>query len=145
MKTLDEVIKKIEATWICPSSDEANEYCEMMEVREDALHYLKAYKNTDENYRKAITHVNKIIDHYEKMVADYLSTNNPALTWDELKQMEGKPVWVEVDGNWWGRFWAFVETANENYMNFFQKGQEYPEDLWKRELGKTWQAYRKEK
>lgn len=73
------------------------------------------------------------------------TVDNLPLTWDELKQMNGKPVWVEVDGKWWGRFWAFVEVESNSYINFFQKGQEYPEDLWKRDMGKTWNAFRKER
>lgn len=81
----------------------------------------------------------------EKFEKAMNTVDNPPLTWDELKAMEGKPVWVEVDGKWWGRFWAFVEAGNDSYINFFQKGQDYPEDLWKRDMGKTWQAYRKEK
>ena len=44
IKTLDEVIEKIEEFWVCPCVDEANEYCDLMEVREDALHYLKEYQ-----------------------------------------------------------------------------------------------------
>ena len=44
MFTLDEVIKMIEDTWVCPSVDEANEYCEMMVARDAALHYLKEYQ-----------------------------------------------------------------------------------------------------
>ena len=70
---------------------------------------------------------------------------NVPLTWEELKQMQGKPVWVEVDGNWYGKFWAFVELGSDVYINFYQMGQDYPEDLLKRDIGKTWQAYRKER
>lgn len=75
----------------------------------------------------------------------YHPENNVALSWDELKTMDGKPVWVEVDGKWWGRFWAFVEVGNDSYNNFFEKGQEYPEDLWKCNMGKAWNAFRKER
>lgn len=70
---------------------------------------------------------------------------NEPLTWDELCTMEGKPVWVEVDGKWGGRFWAFVEVGNDSYIDFFQKGQEYPEDFGESNMGKTWNAYRKER
>ena len=41
MFTLEEVIKMFEDTWVCPSVDEANEYCEMMVARDAALHYLR--------------------------------------------------------------------------------------------------------
>ena len=81
METLDEVIKNIEAMWVCPSSDGADEYCELMSVREDALHYLKEYRTTQTAYIKAMADLD----------------DNPQLSWDELKQMEGKPVWVEYN------------------------------------------------
>lgn len=34
-------------------------------------------------------------------------SNNVALSWDELKQMEGKPVWVETDNV---KFWTVVDN-----------------------------------
>ena len=40
MKTLDEVITTLEKFWVCPSSDEADEYCELLSIQGDALHYL---------------------------------------------------------------------------------------------------------
>ena len=87
----------------------AGSICLKCNLEDDALHYLKEYKNTDENYKKAIAHVTEVIDHYEKMVADYLSVNNPALTWDELKTMEGKPVWVEAD--YFKKGWFLVDAS----------------------------------
>ena len=42
--TLDELIETVESAWVCPSSDEGSEYCDLMTAREDALHYLKEYK-----------------------------------------------------------------------------------------------------
>ena len=148
MMTLDDVISKIELAWVCPSSDEGSEYCDLMEVRDDALHYLKEYKNTDENYKKAIAHVTEVIDHYEKMVADYLSVNNPALTWDELRTMEGKPVWIEADnGQEQFKHWFIIDEFTFSDIpglqimwclnNSFR--------FWEADIGKTWQAYRKEK
>ena len=67
MKTLDEVI--FEAPY-SPTPWEA-----------DALHYLKEYR--------------KIEDEYEELKdwwAEEHAENVP-LSWDELKQMDGKPVW----------------------------------------------------
>lgn len=122
MKTLDEVI--FEAPY-SPTPWEA-----------DALEYLKKLKRIEVKIEKIA--IGNLEDTLSKM-------DNPPLTWDELKGMGGKPVWVEVDGKWWGRFWAFVEVGNDSYINFYQKGQEYPEDLWKCNMGKTWNAYRKER
>ena len=144
-KTLDEVIEYF------------NNQCKMRHVylTEDAdarfaeaLHYLKEYKNTDENYKKAIAHVTEVIDHYEKMVADYLAVNNPPLTWDELKQMEGKPVWVEYGIGFNQKRWvvihSFHNTGSFCYMNV---SGNYPDTFWQKDMGEDefWQAYRKER
>ena len=115
MKTLNEIIYQLENC--IPLAD--------------VLFYLKEYRRISENCA-------------DTLAEKYPSENVP-LTWDELNCMDGKPVWVEVDGQWCGRFWAFVEAGNDSYINFFQKGQEYPEDLWKRDMGKTWNAFRKER
>ena len=153
MKTLNEVIKTLE---LCSMDDNPCDKCPYTEFdkngewacsmcgdfAQDELHYLKELRHILDNI--IWVESTKEENGYWKLPT-LPETGNDPLTWDELKQMEGKPVWIEVDGNWWGKFWAFVETANENYMNFFQKGQEYPEDLWKRNMGKTWQAYRKER
>ena len=137
MKTLDEVIDNFEKACDLERRCEGCSGClgqeygcpnDGAESIPDALHYLKEYRKLDS--LDAVTFSEDV---------------NPPLTWDELKQMEGKPVWVEVDGKWWGRFWAFVEVGDDSYIDFFQKGQEYPEDLWKRNMGKTWNAFRKER
>lgn len=129
MKTLDEVI------WEAPYSQTPWEA--------DALHYLKEYKKKLNILEVRMTEYKR---GFEQLGAEWSRIKeNPPLTWDELKQMKEKPVWVEVDGKWWGRFWAFVEVENDSYINFFKKGQEYPEDLWKRDMGKTWNAFRKER
>jgi len=134
MKTLDEVI--FEAPY-SPTPWES-----------DALRYLKKYKNTDENYKKAIAHVTEVIDHYEKMVADYLAVNNPPLTWDELRKMEGKPVWVEVydqineKTGWHTASWKLIEFINDEYFDVRDSDGEQ-ECFYKSE--NDWQAYRKER
>lgn len=142
MKPLNEVIKIYER-----GISEVEAY----DAVDDALHYLKEYKNTDENYKKAIAHVTEVIDHYEKMVADYLSVNNPALTWDELKQMEGKPVWIEGTHH---KHWCIVKGISRKdlsemeyitlaYLN--NKNRIVTYDRRKGNFDVTWQAYRKER
>ena len=134
METLDEVIKNIEAMWVCPSSDGADEYCELMSVREDALHYLKEYRTTQTAYIKAMADLE----------------DNPPLTWDELKGIVGKPVWVEwISGTWKGLTkWAILNRIDDDYLVFTASdvaGQSYNGHLRLINLGKTWQAYRKER
>ena len=138
MKTLDEVIIALEVCTSgycshpkhgdCPYLDERND-CDTRQRKLDALQWLKGYKAHIELDR----------------LRDKCEAKNDPLTWEELCMMEDKPVWVEVDGNWYGKFWAFVEVGNNAYMNFYSMGQEYPVDLRKRDIGKTWQAYRKER
>lgn len=139
MKTLDEVIEKIEKMWVCPSSDEDAEYCDLMEVKEDALHYLKEYQRY-QNTPSRIGHM-AMVD----------LEDNPPLTYDELLQMGRKPVWIE----WLGprkrmsRWWIIDHDANECpgkdiLLSICTSGTRR-EFLMRDEEGKTWQAYRKER
>ena len=135
MRTLDEVIAEIRDQMGLGDP-----------VLYDALHYLKEYKNTGEYYKEAIGHVTEVIDHYEKMVADYLSVNNPPLSWEELRSMEGKPIWMEVDYHnpeETYKYWTIVKyfDSNEGGDMVFTGTGFYYKDL----LGIDWRAYRKEK
>ena len=153
MKTLDEVIAYF------------NNQCQMRHVylTEDAdarfaeaLHYLKVFRDAKatlefekDNYRKAVDNCEKAELKYTKMVLD-MNRNDP-LTWDELKAMGGKPVWVEIIGRTipldssWGiatggsyHTWQGVES-----WRLVRPGAEY--SLPVAQYGKTWQAYRKER
>ena len=145
MKTLDEVIDKFEKCDLevcCENCPYSTEQCV---CDPDALYYLKEYKNTDENYKQAMAHVTEVIDYYEKMVADYLSVNNPPLTWDELRTMVGKPVWMQwtVMGVWAYGDWNLIQDADEDRIWFVDKdGETFDEE--KEIHGNLWRAYRKE-
>ena len=126
MKTLDEVIKVLEEK-LDIGGEDAVENC----LETDALHYLKHLQEYYEMSR----------EHHEP---------NPALTWSELKQMEGKPVWVESYGDiteFTG--WAIVRNALEDRAHFIFS--HYDGEFFTYEMalpdvtfGKEWQAYRKE-
>ena len=68
---------------------------------------------------------------------------NPSLTWDELKSMEGKPVWVVEEGYQTWEYWSLVywmkddelTLLNENGLTTYSKNEQ----------GTVWQAYRKER
>ena len=138
MNTLEEVIEI--------ASDWTNGFDEMS-IEKKMLHYLKEYKNVDENYQKAIAHVIEVIDHYEKMVADYLSVNNPALTWDELKLMEGKPLWVEeyyYNGQKKSAGWWLVDTQDDEQIVLRDQAGN-PWYAYFISMGTDWKAYRKER
>lgn len=105
MKTLDEVINYCEGKQTCG---------EWVGIA-DALQYLKWYKELADN---------------SEAFAEWCE--NPPLTWDELNQMEGKPVWIEGSFITEGPHWIIVG----------------PSHLYDGKIvgyGKTWQAYRKEK
>ena len=60
---------------------------------------------------------------------------NAPLTLDELRQMDGEPVWVQSPGvPEYGR-WAIVEGVGENCL-FLR------DDFTCHDYGKTWLAYR---
>ena len=142
MNTLDEVIKVFETGMLISDKpiDDA-----FRELNSDALHYLKEYKWNQENPDG---------DHQQLVKARALLQDmfsNEPLTWQELKQMVGKPVWVELlDGvgdnkNWNGwyvisQFYPVSETDEHiqfcSYHNLHRAQSN---------LGKTWQAYRKER
>ena len=154
MKTLDEVIKANE----CCDHGEPDSRCEdcpyngigacCAERESDALNYLKEYKNQQEFYDQSIHRTTEMIDKYEKTVAEYLSVNNPPLTWDELRTMEGKPVWIESIPL--VRRWVIIKKfhpygGNKNLFDmevadgahFLRKNMRRDDPAW-------WQAYRKE-
>ena len=64
--------------------------------------------------------------------------NNDPLTLDELRQMDGEPVWVQSPGvPEYGR-WAIVEGVGENCLFLH-------DDFTCHDYGKTWLAYRQKK
>lgn len=72
----------------------------------------------------------------------YHPDNNVALSWDELKTMEGKPVWVEFEKN--GNHWLIITDIKSNgAVGRGVYGENAP--LYKDRIGTDWQAYRKER
>ena len=71
--------------------------------------------------------------------------DNDPLTWDELKQMVGKPVWVEDSGfGNWLIVDLFGDSGGAEYM--IARGDQYWEEYMRDEDdGLSWQAYRKER
>lgn len=133
MKTLDEVIDALEICGHdespkCPYFDTEHWCCcedhmrSIYPLKKDALHYLKEY---------------------QVLGKDLVKLGNEALTWDELKSMEGKPVWVEQhhgDTKGWLlilRKCDDVVICTTKHGNWFY--------LYKASCGEKWQAYRKER
>ena len=148
MKTLDEVIKANECCDHCEPDSNCKEcpYISVpacaLERETDALHYLKVFQRHEERVRGQL----------DDLKEEY-RPNDP-LTWDELKTMEGKPVWVEIfypvmedetgatedEGKWEG-YWA-LRTHRKHEFLIVEKQRE---PLYEEDYGKSWKAYRKER
>ena len=147
MKTLDEVIEI--------ASDWTNGFDEMS-IEKQMLHYLKEYrsdkalyeadrKNWEDDLSQKLRFFdearNKLIAKYKEL--DIGTLNNP-LTWDELRTMEGKPVWVEFlnDDPWSNSWWVVGEVRKDDIIiaHYLDEAE-----LCEDDLGELWQAYRKER
>ena len=143
MKTLDEVIKAYEICIgyscsnaehdVCPYFGESDMGC-MKEPEKDALHYLKEYRET----KKHLACLNDA----EIRGDNTQVINNPPLTWDELKNMVGKPVWVEA---LLYKQWAVIAYIGEEYIRFEGANLYAPECRIYMGEDNGWQAYRKER
>ena len=98
---------------------------------DDAVYYLKQYimsrkhfEYLEEEYYKAIVEMEK----------------NPPLTWDEICQMAGKPIWVENDG------WEIVDGCTSIDFTSISGAifRRYNDESYGN-YGTDWNAYRKEK
>ena len=143
MKTLDEVIKAFE--WCCNDDNDECDECPYNGEKDgchqrnlDALNYLRAYRDT-----------RFLADKQRKYLKDRIADiENPPLTWDELRKMEGKPVWIEGSHGciWDQKSWALINFTHDGDMyclviepkaGCFCIGEE--------DYGTDWQAYRKER
>ena len=135
MKTLDEVIAimdGIDQTCTCCAYQHD---CDEVEcVEKTALHYLKAYRRY-QNTPSRNGHM-ALVDYFEE------SQKNEPLTWDELRTMEGKPVWVEA---LLYKQWAVVAYVGDEHIRFEGVNLYAPESRCYMGKDDGWQAYRKEK
>ena len=120
MKTLDEVIQEV---------------AKRRDLDNDIYHYLKKLKRIEAKIEKIA--IGNVEDTLSKM-------DNPAITWDELKQMEGKPVWLEY-GTFSDSGWAFISEISEKGSIEFLLPWGLRLIMHEGAIGKTWQAYRKER
>ena len=144
MKPLDEVIMCLEGCGHidcddCPYhyEDEKIEVDDCAQAYKDALHYLKKFKQISARLEKIA--LGNITETLEKL-------DNPTLTWDELKQMTGKPVWVEDnidEPEDTTKYWAIYRRIDKAQETEYALLSDFYYD--KAQYGKTWQAYRKER
>ena len=99
----------------------------------DILDPLKVKKNS---YEITCSQCNSVI-------AILLPESNELLTWNELQQMEGRPVWVEQHhGDTKG--WLLILRKCDDVVTCTTKHGN-PFYLYKANYGEKWQAYRKER
>ena len=145
MKTLDEVIKAWSICFSdnsrsdctgCPYADEDGDAACFNHDREDALHYLKEYKanrdDPDGDHQQ--------LEKCRALLQDFY--RNDPLSWDELKQMEGKPVWVEA---LLYKQWAIIAYVGDEHIRFEGVNLYAPESRVYMGDADGWQAYRKER
>lgn len=96
---------------------------------------LEGFPTADNlNYQNSQKMVNK---------SDSLSdTENKPLTWEQLKQMEGKPVWVEA---LLYKQWAVIAYVGSDHIRFEGANLYAPESRVYMGDANGWQAYRKER
>lgn len=127
--TLDETIKNLE-----DGLKHLNAILISEETWNDSLQYLKEYREKHDD----ILRMEEALGYCE-------ISDNPPLTWDELTDLVGKPVWVEYtyQGEWRpdkGE-WIIINLMGDDDL-IDQTGEGvYPKSVY----GKTWQAYRKER
>ena len=128
MKTLDEVIRVLNESFGDGRYNMVPLECEP-ELGEEALRYLKEYKRDKQIFAYDVARRNM-----------ELAEKNDPLTWSELKQMVGKPVWLEADGR--ESRWDIVMRVTDTHLL-----PEISLCLHRYWQGKEngWQAYRKER
>ena len=159
MKTLDEVIAMIER--------HMHLYC-AAQYDGPCLYYLKEYRDAKDTlerekdrYQEAVKNCEEAVNKYIRATRDHdmrsmdtlwevvkEENRNEPLTWDELKQMEGKPVWVEYGIDFQAKHWIILPEMACSYRH-----DRYSRDsfclgvvcFYKDDIGKEWQAYRKER
>lgn len=103
MKTLDEVIRVLNECFGDGRYNMVPLECEP-EYGEEALRYLKEYKNTDET-----------------------------LTWEELKRMDEQPIWVEVYHGERAWFLVFVDPDDDEKIygiDAYGTKRQFNKNLW---------------
>ena len=68
---------------------------------------------------------------------------NFPLTWEELKEMVGKPVWMETEK--FGNHWYLIEDINEMKVEFVGAYHHEMVQFYRGDFNASWNAYRKEK
>ena len=149
MKTLDEVIDNFEKACDLELRCEGCSGClgqeygcpnDGAECVPDALHYLKEYR---EKLNILEVRMAEYKRGFEQLGAEWSRIkDNPPLTWEGLKAMERKPVWVEM--NLFHPRWYIIESVNDEKMICIGAYSERV-PLYRNDDGDVWRAYLKER
>ena len=140
MKTLDEVIKGMEdcqnmivdCEHGCPMLKQWEPECEKEYL---ALHYLREYRDAKDALEEAKKNY---------ILAACACKNNLPLTWDELRTMFHRPVWIETTAKKGWNIIVSIDIADMQVIHTAHRGPRLS-GFSRESLGKTWQAYRKER
>lgn len=135
MKTLDEVITGM--TELILSGKTAD----VKSTVRDALSYLKEYKANQEDPDGDHQQLEKC----RALLQDFY--RNDPLSWDELKGMEGKPVFVEEryrNGDLKSSGWWLIDYWNDDQICLRDQGGN-SWFIYQAGMGWAWKAYRKER
>lgn len=153
MKTLDEVITGM--TELILSGKTAD----VKSTVREALHYLKEYRSKQDTIAEQLAELKQKNDHvcemaitvckeYERLCKRLAEEyRNDPLSWDELKAMEGKPVWVEEkyrNGGLKSYSWWLIDYLNDDQICLRDQGGN-PWFIYQAGMGWAWKAYRKER
>lgn len=103
----------------------------------------QSYEREYEKYQEAVKNCETAENKYRRFVEEYakekdeefrkiLREDSP-LTWDEMRKMEGKPVWIDVTG------WEIIDGISDYEMH-----GSYGTNYFRYGYGKEWTAYRNE-
>ena len=144
-RTLDEVIDCAEK-WT-ENFDEGS-------LEKKMLFYLKMYRSDsrqweadrkayEDNRKQKLAECEAARDKYIARLKELeIGTLNNPLTWDELKTMVGKPVWVEA---LLYKQWAIIAYVGDEHLRFEGVSLYAPESRVYMGEDDGWQAYRKER
>lgn len=147
MKTLEEVINIMEGVGLIDWGADALYYLKM--YRSDMQMYAENQKHWEDELMQKIKDFGDAKERFVKRLKELdIGTLNEPLTWEQLKTMEGKPVWIEwISGTWKGSHkWVLIGKSADVMLAFasLDVAQAYTGYLREMGLGKSWQAYRKE-
>ena len=166
MRTLEEIIKELETVGkkkVIQRNDLDDQIVINMPLLITTLDYLKEYraekgslaKEAYEKHTRWIENCKKAYDKYKSLELGLIHAHadlldNPPLSWDDLRKMEGKPVWIwispRVKNTPGSGHWAIVYRFNPigGNKNLFEMQMENGSRYKRKYQGDLWQAYRRE-